>query len=149
MSLFLLAAIAVALVMFSQTEAGEALARRLARLSTGHLVLAAAMVALGLGLFLAFEGDGLRLFSFIAPELTAWFAMFDIALLVDVALVAVAVFATTRFRALRDHAVLVARRMISRRRGDRSRSARPRVRRPAEPGADDPDPAWAGFALAG
>ncbi|MBC6981473.1 hypothetical protein [Caulobacter sp. 17J80-11] len=149
MSLFLLAAIAIVLVMFSRTEAGEGLARSLARLSSGHLVLAAAMVALGLGLFLAFEGDGLRLFSFIAPELTAWFAMFDIALLVDVALVAVAVFATTRFRSLRDQAVLVAQRLVSRRRGGRSRSARTRVRRPAEPGADDPDPAWAVFAVVG
>ena len=129
----------------------EPVARRLSRVRMGHILFAAVLTAIGAVLILAFEGEGLKLFTLMAPDAIGWFAMFDVSLFVDVFAMAVAVAATARLKAVRDQitarvrvvpspirSALSGRRQRMRR--DKSTAARPNR-------SDDPDPFGAGYAF--
>ena len=81
------------------------MAGRMSRVRFGHMRFAAVLTAIGAALVLMFEGEGLRMFSLLAPEAVSWFAMFDVALFLDVFAMAVAVAATTRLKAVRDQII--------------------------------------------
>ena len=155
MLLFSILAGALAVMLFfPRTPVAKALHRltvettvaRLARVRPGHLLFAAILGAVGTAMFILFEIEGLRLFTFMAPELAAWFAMFDVAVFLDVFVLTVAITATARFRAVRDQSLpwlhrlaVFARHRLRATGRARTRRARPIPSRPARP--DDPDPA--------
>lgn len=127
----------------------EAPARQLSQVTPGRITFWAGFGLVGLILFVLFEADGMRLFSFLAPDLIVWFGMFDVALFLDVFLIAAAMIATSRLRAIRDQTVQAVQRgwrAIVRRVG-RTRSRRARPVRPLKPGREDPEP-WLGVGVA-
>lgn len=147
------------LIVFPETPMARALhrvlvapaARRLNRVRLGHLVFALVLTTMGAGLFALFEGEGLRLFGMMAPDVVGWFAMFDVSLFLDVFAMALALAVTTRLRAVRDQIIARATRLLDpvRRaaRGGRQRARRTRST-PARPKrSDDPDPFGAGYAF--
>lgn len=157
MLLSVLVGILATLIIFPETPIAkalhrflvESLERRISRLRLGHLLLGVALTTVGAVLFMMFEGEGLRLFGMIAPEVATWFAVFDVALFIDVFAMAVAVAATTRLKAVRDQIIagisLVPGHIRSalssgrqRARRDKSTSARPER-------SDDPDPLGASY----
>jgi hypothetical protein len=121
----------------------ETLARLLSKSTPGRLTCWLGLGSVCLILFGLFEADGVRLFTFLAPDLILWFGMFDVALFLDVFLVATAMIASTWFRAAREQAIArfqgicsgVVRRMV------RSRSRHAQPSRPKNADRDDPDPA--------
>lgn len=124
--------------------------RWLSRVTPGRIAFWLGLSLVGLILFGLFEADGVRLFSFLAPDVVLWFGMFDVALFLDVFLIAAAMIATTRVRVVRDRLVLATQkawRTVLLHIG-RGRSRRVRPARPSKPGRDDADP-WAGLAYAG
>lgn len=129
----------------------EPVARRLSRMRIGHILFAAALTATGTALFLLFEGEGLRLFGMMAPEVATWFAMFDVALFIDVFAMAVAVTATARLKAARDQVIagvrLVPRHIRSVLSGGRQRARRDKSTTARPKRSDDPDPFGAGYAF--
>ena len=159
MLLIVLLGVLVTLIVFPETPAARMLhrflieppARRMSRVRFGHMLFGVALTVIGAILFLMFEGEGLRVFGMMAPEVATWFAMFDVALFIDVFAVALALGATNRLRAVRDQIIagirlvpghirstLSGRRQRARR--DTSTTARPKR-------SDDPDPFGAGYAF--
>lgn len=147
------------LVLFPETPIARNLhrllvqqpARRLAKLTPGRMAFWLALGLMGLVLFVLFEADGVRLFTFMAPDIVMWFTMFEVALFLDVFLIAAAMVATTRVRVVRDQVVQAVRRAlrsISAGHRGRDRSPRSRPERPSKPPCDDPDP-WASLSYAG
>lgn len=124
-------------------------ARRMSQTTPGRVAFWAGLGLVGLILLVLFEADGVRLFSFLAPDLIVWFGMFDVALFLDVFLIAAAMIATTRLRAIRDQTVQAVQRGWSTvvRRVGRTRSRRARPVRPSKPGREDPEP-WLGVGVA-
>ena len=159
MLLALLLGLLATLIVFPETPPARALhrflvepiARRLNRVRFGHVVFGAALLLIGALLFMGLADEGLKLFSLFAPEAVSWFAMFDVAMFLDVFALAVAIAATTRLKAMRDHIVARIRTAVTqtrlalrsgrqRARRDKSTTARPTA-------SDDPDPFGAGYAF--
>lgn len=156
--LIFVALVVLLLVAFPTTTPGRALrrllieapARRLNGLTAGRVAFYGALALAGAGLFWLFEAEGIRLFSFIAPDLLVWFTMFDVSVFLDVFILAAVLAARVRIRVV---ATALARglrgmpsRMIGRARG-RERVDRAGIMRHGKP-SDDPEPAAPDFALA-
>lgn len=125
----------------------ETPASALNRIPPGKAVFYALLAAIGLGLVLAFEAEGLRLFGLMLPETLVWFALFDVGIFIDALLITSAVLATNGVKAARAQvqaaprrAVVLARRCAA----CVSRARRP-VRPPSRPSGktDDEGPGWA------
>ena len=159
MLLSVLLGILVTLIVFPETPAARMLhrflieppARRMSRVRFGHMLFGVALTMIGATLFLMFEGEGLRVFGMMAPEVATWFAMFDVALFIDVFAMALAVAATARLRAVKDQIVagvsLVPghiRRALS---GGRQRARRDKSNTTRPKRSHDPDPFGAGYAF--
>lgn len=129
----------------------EPCVRGLARVRAGHAAFTIALIGVGLALFVLFEAEGLRLFSFMAPEILAWAAVFDVAVLFDLMVFAVTLAATTRLGAVRAQALAAVNHGLARMKAvvragrRRARRIRPAAPRPGR--SDDPDPF--GLAYAG
>lgn len=144
--------IVVGLTVVDQGAAGRALrrwlvdapARMLAGLSRRHIGAVVLVGLLGLAAVLAFEAEGLRLFSMAAPELTAWAMMFDVAVVLDLMVLIVGLRAASAWRAVARQAAAVIRPVLNaaRRIGTAAtaRARRPRKARPPRPGRDDVEP---------
>jgi hypothetical protein len=125
-------------------------ARRLNALTAGRVAFYAALALAGAGLFWLFEAEGIRLFSFIAPDLLVWFTMFDVSVFLDIFILAAVLAARVRIRAVATALVRGLRRMPSRgrtRARGRERANRARIPGGGKP-SDDPEPAGPAFALA-
>ena len=151
MLLSLLLGVFATLIVFPETPMARTLHRvlvkptalRLSRVRLGHILFAAALTSIGAVLLIAFEGEGIRMFSLLAPDAVSWFAMFDVTLFVDVFAMAVAIAATTRLKALKNQITARVRTALAPARSA-LRSCRQRLRRdkattrPTR--SDDPDP---------
>lgn len=133
-------------------------ARALSRLSPARILF-----VLGLGLaagvlFGLFAGEGIKLFTLMAPDTIVWFALFDVATIVDAVLFGLMVSSSVRLggavqrvrsfvEKARDQ--ILARVNLRPAHRPRARQDRPsRPVRPLPPRGDDPAPAWAGLAVA-
>lgn len=105
-------------------------ARRLNRITRGHILTAAALLVFGGLLIWQLEGDGVRLLSMMAPEIGTWLAMFEISTWLDAVVAVVALSSTVRLRGWRAWIVAVLTRRTPGKhvRAHRSRKAR----RPAD-----------------
>lgn len=130
-------------------------ARFLSRLSPAKILFVLALCLAAWILIGLFAGEGVKLFTMMAPDTILWFAMFDVATMVDALLFGLIVSSSVRlsavmkrvqtvFAPVRDLIVSLARPAAR----DRTRKTRPTaLRKP--PRADDPD-GWPGmFAYAG
>ena len=159
MLLSVLLGLLATLIVFPETPTARALhrflveplARRMSRVRLGHVLFAAVLTVIGAALFLLFEGEGLRLFGMMAPDVVGWFAMFDVALFVDVFAMALAIAATTRLKAVRDQIIARVRIVPSHIRlalkGGRQRARRDKSTSSRTKRSDDPDPLGAGYAF--
>jgi hypothetical protein len=143
------------LVAFPTTSVGRALrthlvdapAKRLNKITHGGVAFFAVLAAVGVIMFVLFEAEGLRFFSYMAPDIIGWFTVFDISVYFDVILLSLALSATARVRDMVTTAVERVRlfrssfvRRVTGREGE-SRSWKP-----TDKDSADPDP-W-GFAFA-
>jgi hypothetical protein len=156
--LIFVALVVLLLVAFPATAPGrvlrrllvEAPARRLNGLTAGRVAFYGALALAGVGLFWLFEAEGIRLFSFIAPDLLVWFTMFDVSVFLDVFILAAVLAARVRIRAVATALARGLRRMPSRvrtRARGRERADRARISRGGKP-SEDPEPGSPAFALA-
>ncbi|HEX8470822.1 MAG TPA: hypothetical protein VF633_06895 [Brevundimonas sp.] len=159
MRLSLLVGILATVIVFPETPIARTLHRHLVervaqgmnRVRLAHIVFGAALTAIGMVFIVVFEGEGLRVFGMMAPEAVSWFAMFDVALFLDVFAMTLALAATTRLKAARDQ-IIAGIRLVpghirsalssGRRRARRDKSTTVRPKR-----SDDPDPFGAGYAF--
>ena len=114
-------------------------AERLGRITRGQILLAIALFAVaGIAMWLT-EGDGLRLLSMAAPDISMWITTFEVTTYIDVAAAALIAASTVRFSAMgsRLRAVLPGKTRRQSRRASRAR----RVRRPVRPSADNDEDA--------
>lgn len=111
-------------------------ARRLNRITRGHILTTAALLAFGGLLIWQLEGDGLRLLSLMAPEIGTWLTMFEISTWLDAVVAVVALSSTVRLRGWRAWIVAVSTRRTPGKcvRAQRSR----KVRRSADNDDDGP-----------
>lgn len=140
------------LTAFDQSGAGRILrrllvqapARMLSRLSRGQVLGLAIVVILGWAAVALFEAEGLRLFSMAAPEMTAWFLMFDVTVVFDMMVLAIGLRAVAGWRGLGRQMAATLRlgaRLIGPVAGvARSRARRVRRPRPPRPGSNDWEP---------
>ncbi len=75
-------------------------ARLLNSVSLGQIGFYCALGLAGFILVLLFETEGLRLFSFMAPDLIVWFTAFDVSLFLDVIILGLTLSAATRVRSM-------------------------------------------------
>ena len=110
----------------------EAPARRLSRISRGHLLFMLLTLSIIVGLVWLLENDGRMLVTMGLPEFLSFAAAIDLSALLDLAAVAVVAATAIRFRAVTSW----LRHQIAPR---RSRARRPRVQRQRPPANDDED----------
>lgn len=122
-------------------------AHRLNSVTLGQIVFYCALGLSGLILFLLLETEGVRLFTFMAPDLIVWFTVFDVSLFLDVMILGIMLSATTRVRPIVTLVVRWVRQVrsiaVARVFGHartKARTSRPGV------ASDEPDPT--GFAFA-
>ncbi|WP_409020081.1 hypothetical protein [Brevundimonas vesicularis] len=148
---FIATLIIILLAAFPATSIGKTLrnwlvdapARRLNRVTPGHLAFYLSLGVIGFTLFSLFGAEGLRLFSLMAPELAVWFVVFDVSLFLDVFLLSIALAATNQARIIRAEVLrkLDCVRMAVISRGSaRARATKPVTRKAKKAVAEDPDP---------
>lgn len=123
-------------------------ARYLSRLSPAKILFVLGLGVIAWVLTGLFAGEGVKLFTMMAPDTILWFAMFDVATIMDVLILGLVVSSSVRVSAVLKRAqaiVTPARERIARliRRAARARTtttAPPRLRKPSR--ADDPDGGW-------
>lgn len=123
-------------------------ARYLSRLGPAKILFLLSLGVIAWALIGLFAGEGVKLFTMMAPDTILWFAMFDVATIMDALIFGLVVSSSVRLSAAlkRAQAILApAREMIARliRRAGRARTpttAPPRLRKPSR--ADDPDRGW-------
>lgn len=108
----------------------EAPARRLSRVTRGHILLAIVTLSLIVGAIWLLDNDGRMIVSMGLPDFLSFAAAVDLSALLDLAAVAVIAATTIRFRAVGAW----LRQTIAPR---RPRARRPRVRRQRPPANDD------------
>ncbi len=137
------------LVVFPTTALGRTLrgflvdlpARHLNRVRPGQIAFYGVLGIAGLILFLLFETEGVRLFTFMAPDLIVWFTVFDVSLFLDVFIVGIMLATTTRFRVVATPPVLWVQQVWSTGFAKVVGHARTKVRtRRTSVTSDDPDP---------
>lgn len=126
-------------------------ARWLSRLSPAKILFAVGLGLVAWILIGLFAGEGVKLFSMMAPDTIIWFAMFDVATIVDAVLFGLVVStsvrlgtAVRRVRTLLDRARDQITGLVRPRPRGRARADQPRTR-PVQsnpPRTDDPAPAW-------
>lgn len=122
-------------------------ARRLNSVTPGQTAFYCALGLAGLILFLLFETEGVRLFTFMAPDLIVWFTVFDVSLFLDVFIVGIMLATTTRVRVIATPVVRWVQQVWSTGVAKVFGHARAKVRTPrTSVASDDPDPT--GFAFA-
>lgn len=120
-------------------------AKTLAEMSRGHRAAFWLMLLVGGGLVALFGAEGARVFALAAPELFAWAAVIDVALMVEVAAAALAA-GRARLAAMRVAARTIVRRLWAwPKRGSRQARARAARTKPrGGPTLDDgPSAQWA------
>lgn len=110
----------------------EAPARRLSRITRGHVLLAIVALSLIVGAIWLLDNDGRMIVSMGLPDFLSFAAAIDLSALLDLAAVAVIAATTIRFRAV---GTWLRHRLAPR----RPRARRPRVRRQRPPANDDED----------
>lgn len=108
----------------------EAPARRLSRITRGHVLLAMVTLSLIVGAIWLLDNDGRMIVSMGLPDFLSFATAIDLSALLDLAAVAVIAATTIRFRAVGAW----VRQTIAPR---RPRARRPRVRRHRPPANDD------------
>ena len=123
----------------------EAPARALNRLGWGKVVFFALLAVAGLTLGLLFEGEGLRLFGLMLPDLMVWFAVFDVGVFIDALLIAGAILSAKGLSAVRAQVAVLPQTISHLVARYAARARRPRRTRPRPMGesSDDDRPGWA------
>lgn len=151
--LFWLVLTVVALLAYdSYCRGGWALAaidkliKSLSEISVGKTLFYLGLMTLVLSLSLLFGGDGTFFSALLAPELLAWFTLFDIAALIDVTVLVLAMSARSFVAQVRQTLGTTLPRLVHRLSTPRPRAPKTRTRKPAPP-SSDPEPPYA-FPLA-
>ncbi|MEG3143426.1 hypothetical protein U1839_02055 [Sphingomonas sp. RT2P30] len=113
-----------------------AVARRLDRVTAGHVLLMLTLCAVATLVIALMRGDGLALLGMMAPEASSWLITFEVSSYLDIAAAVALAGATVRMRGLRGAWRGARRRPL--RRGAGMRRAR-RSPRPARPVARNDD----------
>ena len=122
-------------------------ARALAALTRGKIVFYVALSLAGLTAVLLFKGDGLRLFGLAAPEIAAWFVVFDVGVFIEAMLITAALISGRAWQGTQAAMQRGWRSIIGALARIRPRSRPRRMRRPQRPGRprDPSEPGPAGF----
>ena len=145
------------LVAFPTTTLGQTLrgvlvdfsARELNSISLGQTAFFCALGIAGFILVLLFETEGVKLFSFMAPDLIVWFTAFDVSLFLDAIILGLALSTASHFRPVIAPVVRCVRQVCSRVVVKALCHERAKARTPRSGVAsDDPDPTGFQFAPA-
>lgn len=149
--------VVILLVAFPTTVLGRTLrdflvdlpARRLNSVTLGQTAFYCALGLAALILFVLFETEGVRLFTFMAPDLIVWFTVFDVSLFLDLFIVGIMLATTTRVRVIATPVVRWVQQVWSTTVTKVLGHARTKVRTPrTSVASDDPDPTGFAFARA-
>jgi len=139
------------LVVFPTTAPGRTLRRLLVDLPAQHLnsitrgqaAFYCALLMAGVVLFLLFETEGVKLFTFLAPDLLVWFTVFDVSLFLDVFIVGIMLATTTRVRVMTAPVMRWAQQVRSRAVARMSHRPRRKARTSrSNVASDDPEPVF-------